>query len=147
MLCELETDKVSVEVPSPCGWRAVRDRRAPKAATVDASAKARRDQLGAKAQQPPQRRLLHLPLLLQACGVRSMSPRTRPLPNKMMAENGIDPAMLLHRHRPRWPHHERRRDESRRLRRHCRCCSPGTGRCKWHHVHRSLPTTHRAKSA
>jgi 2-oxoglutarate dehydrogenase E2 component (dihydrolipoamide succinyltransferase) len=75
MLCELETDKVSVEVPSPAAG-VLTEITAPEGATVDASAKLAVISSGAGA--------------VASAATTGKDIENAPSANKLMAENGVD---------------------------------------------------------
>ena len=91
MLCELETDKVSVEVPAPAAG-VLTEITAPEGSTVDASARlAVISGAGAAASAAPA-----APAAAQAPATATGTGRSdvenAPSANKLMAEKGIDPA-------------------------------------------------------
>ncbi len=86
MLCELETDKVSVEVPAPAAG-VLAEITAPEGATVDASAKlAVISSSGAVAAAAP--------AAAPAPAASGKDVENAPSANKLMAEKGIDPATI-----------------------------------------------------
>ncbi|MEP3346584.1 MAG: 2-oxoglutarate dehydrogenase complex dihydrolipoyllysine-residue succinyltransferase [Litoreibacter sp.] len=90
MLCELETDKVSVEVPAPAAGTIV-EILAPEGATVDAAAKLAvlSSGGGAAAAAAPAASTASAPAPA-ASGAKDVE--NAPSANKIMAEKGIDPA-------------------------------------------------------
>ncbi len=93
MLCELETDKVSVEVPAPAAG-VLTEITAPEGSTVDASARlAVISGAGAAASAAPA-----APAAAQAPATATGTGRSdvenAPSANKLMAEKGIDPASV-----------------------------------------------------
>ncbi|MBR9843914.1 MAG: 2-oxoglutarate dehydrogenase complex dihydrolipoyllysine-residue succinyltransferase [Rhodobacteraceae bacterium] len=88
MLCELETDKVSVEVPSPAAG-VLAEITAPEGSTVDATAKlAVISSSGAVAAAPA----AAAPAAAPAASGKDVE--NAPSANKLMAEKGIDPAAV-----------------------------------------------------
>ena len=92
MLCELETDKVSVEVPAPAAGT-ITEILAPEGSTVDASAKLAvlSSSGGAAAAAAPSASQDSAPAPA-ASGGRDVE--NAPSANKIMAEKGIDPATV-----------------------------------------------------
>ncbi len=105
MLCELETDKVSVEVPSPASGT-LAEIFAKDHATVAAGGKLGRIAGGGAATGAT---AAPVAAAAAAAVAREPSPRRdvedAPSAKKAMADRGIDPASG-DRHRPRRPHHE-----------------------------------------
>ncbi|WP_204113514.1 2-oxoglutarate dehydrogenase complex dihydrolipoyllysine-residue succinyltransferase [Shimia biformata] len=88
MLCELETDKVSVEVPAPASG-VLAEITAPEGTTVDASAKlAVISASGAVAAAPA------AAAAAPAAATTGKDVENAPSANKLMAEKGIDPASV-----------------------------------------------------
>ena len=110
MLCELETDKVSVEVPSPVTG-VLAEIIAPEGTTVSASARlavVTEGAAGAVAAPAPAAKAE-----APAAAASAKDVENAPSAKKAMAEAGLTPAPGAG-HRPRWPHHERRRRPRRR---------------------------------
>ncbi|MBE3636697.1 2-oxoglutarate dehydrogenase complex dihydrolipoyllysine-residue succinyltransferase [Mangrovicoccus algicola] len=89
MLCELETDKVSVEVPSPAAG-VLAEIIAPEGATVDATAKLAVLSSGGAAPKAAAPKAEAAP----APAASGKDVENAPSANKMMAEKGIDPASV-----------------------------------------------------
>ncbi|MGB0658669.1 MAG: 2-oxoglutarate dehydrogenase complex dihydrolipoyllysine-residue succinyltransferase [Mangrovicoccus sp.] len=92
MLCELETDKVSVEVPSPAAG-VLAEIIAPEGATVDATAKLAVLSAGTGAAAPAAAPAAPAPAAAPAA-TGSKDVENAPSANKLMAEKGISPSAV-----------------------------------------------------
>ncbi|PTX57178.1 2-oxoglutarate dehydrogenase E2 component [Litoreibacter ponti] len=94
MLCELETDKVSVEVPAPAAG-VLTEITAAEGTTVDASAKlAVLSSSGGAAASAPASEAAPAPAAAQSGSGSGKDVENAPSANKIMAEKGIDPATV-----------------------------------------------------